>query len=74
MDIGSDINHEIVSFLSPLSKLHPSTIKNYDPILRIGIFYSTAYCTITLDVCNIINSMGVKLELSLYPSATDEAM
>ncbi len=69
--LPEDFTAAIDDFLGAISSL-VELINNYDRVLRVGIFYETATCTIQLNSYNQLLKFRMPIEISVYPSTDEE--
>lgn len=71
LQLLDDLSDSVDSFLEPLSPL-AKMIGDHEGILRVGIFYNTATCTMQIASCERLALFKLSLEISTYPSSDGE--
>lgn len=70
-ELPDDFSNAVDTFLEPLSSL-AEVIGVYDGLLRIGVFYDTATCTMRLNSYDRLADFKLPLEITAYPSSDEE--
>lgn len=65
--LPSELNEAINVFLKPLIPLI-DIVGNNDGVLRIGVFFSTACCTLRLNPCEQLTELKIPIEITTYPA------
>lgn len=69
--LSDDFNDAINGFLTPLNSL-VELIISHKRILRVGVFYNTATCTMRLNSSDPLTAFKLPLEITVYPSSDEE--
>ena len=69
--MSDDFSNAVDAFLEPLNSL-VKVIGDHEGILRIGVFYDTATCTMRLNSYDQLAAFKLSLEITTYPSSDDE--
>lgn len=70
-ELSNDFSRVVDGFLEPLNPL-AKVIGDNEGILRIGVFYSTATCTIRLKSYDQLAAFKLPLEITAYPTSDDD--
>lgn len=66
----ADLSDSIDAFLKPLRSM-AGVIHDNGGVLRIGVFYSTATCTMHISSCKQLASFGLPIEITTYPTSDE---
>lgn len=70
-ELSDNFDNAIDGFLEPLSSL-AEVIGSHKGVLRIGVFYDTATCTLRLNSYDRLAAFKLPLEITVYPSSDED--
>jgi hypothetical protein len=68
---SEDFSTAINNFLEPLNSLS-GLVRSCSSILRVGVFYDTATCTMRLNSYDQLTLFKASIEITVYPFSDEE--